>query len=194
MPEITLRRISIGLFVAAAVVAVSGVLTFAWPSLPSGALWLVGVGLGLLGLVASGAYAFFSEPDRRWWGPLVFGASLAVLSYVAVPAASAVSSATYAWAHRSELDRAAAILLSAERASGSWSGARCQGLSESDCAALADVLVAVGSASAWGGSGGDGPKVHVSLRGDYDAVRCPSRSCDYGWTIPVGAGWQIVGP
>ena len=189
----TLRRTSIGLFVAAAVVAVAGVLTFAWPSVPSGALWLVGVGLGLLGLVASAAYAYFSEPGGRWWGPLAIGAALAVASYAVVPAASALSSATYAWAHRSELDRAAAILLTAERASGSWSGARCRGLSAEDCAALADALVAIGSTVAWGGSGGDGPEVRVSLRGDYDAVRCPATSCAYGWSIPVGGGWQLVG-
>lgn len=190
----TLRRLSIGLFVAAATAAVAGVLTFAWPAAPSGALWLAGVGLGLLGLVAGAAAAYASAPGERWWGPLAVGAALAVASYAAVPAASAVSSATYAWAHRAELDRAAAILLSADRASGTPTGTRCRGLGADDCAALAEALAALGAPIASGGTGGDGPRVRVWLRGDYDAVRCAGPSCEAGWTVPIGGGWALAGP
>lgn len=193
MLDVALYRTSVGLFVAAAALAVGGVLTFAWPSVPSATLWLIGAGLGLFGLVTGAAYAVTSRPPDRWWRALAIGAALLAVSYAAVPAASALSSLTFFWAHRAEADRVAAILLSAEDASGTATGARCRGLAQAECVALVGSLRDLGSTAASGGSARNGPLVHIWLRGDYSAVKCgPSGSCGHGWSIPAGGGWRLV--
>ena len=191
----TWYRASVGLFIAASATAIVGVLTFAWPKLPSGWLWLIGASLGLLGFVAGAAAAFLSGPEDPWWKALATGLVLLIASYAAAPIASAISSATYFWAHRTEAERVAEILLPTKRASGSASGERCDGLDETGCTELAGALIAFGSKHASGGTRDGETRVRLSMYGDYAAVFCPGPQqdgCSYSWSVPMGGDWHLT--
>ena len=182
----SLRLASIGLFASAAIVAVAGILTYAWPAVDSFMFWAAGFVLGLFGLVAGSAHAYFSKPESRWWGPLGVGAALLVASVTVAPFASALSSGAFVMVHRAELDRAASILLSSERASATASGTSCQGLSPAACSELSSTLRSIGAHLGWNGSGG----VRIRIRGDYYAAVCPS-SCGVR-SFPVSQKWRLV--
>jgi len=188
-------RASVGLFIAASATAFSGGLTLAWTG---GFIWTclaISIGLGGLGLGASIAAHYFTKPEEEPWKALALCLVLAAASYVAIPIASAISSATYFWAHRAEADRIARLFPDRDWASTTWSGRRCDGLSETECNEIAEALRSFGASIVSGGNRGGTRKVRLYMRGDYNALHCPEASasdCYFSWSLPLGDHWHLV--
>ena len=185
MSTTLLYRLSLSLFAAAAAASLAGVLTVAGLSLPPGPLWLAGAGVGLLGVLAGSAYAFFSARPDRWWVPLGVGLALLVASVVATPFASAASSASYVWAHRAEADRIADVVLSHE-----WASNLCRS-DDAQCTRIPPEVFGNTFRAAWGGTR-HGASVHLVVRGDWAARYAPEGVDSGPWTIPLGDGWKLV--
>lgn len=188
-----LYQASVGSFVAASLLAVGGVLVYAWDYIATGVLVLSGALAGCFGLALALGYAWATRRKARWWAPLAVGAALATASVVAVPFATTASSLTYFWAHRAEADQIASLLTEEESASGSMFG--CHGLDEEACDSLRSAVQRMGAVRVSGRSEAGGSRVYIGLRGDFDAVTCAgadSSLCDWNWTIPAGGEWRLV--